>query len=1095
MKQKEELLMLYDNRNIILEKDCPIKAGSHLAFTFHTDFLNADADQCHFKLRLRGRNGLPAAWLYEGGIPYLYRDIDDSLSDETHHSRFSLKIKANGENFPRRAYYKLLCPPAINSQFDVPDSGDADWNFHCLVKTEGFTVAPQGRAEIRFERYLQKEGRDIRDISGAPDETIVIPLPEGTQDWTSLSKKIYIDDATACILITIAVEHADGTIWLEDPSLRNSLAFSVIPDFDLTNHYHPFLNWMGENLSQREWATLQAVVNGTKIAPQDLFQRCHCGSENELTIPDGLIKNGENRLELHNVSDYFHPEPYVLSRAELLWETIKPVRIISAPEYPVKNRDFAVLIQTEQPNTLVSVTADEGILTPGEVFCREAGLHVLTLSALEQGYHLNLEVSAQGQSDSAVIERIVERADDHVITGTGDSIYIPQEIPDMEEFLCWYTSNHLGNLITYRPVYRWSGSRMLNPDTWKRLVSLLNQLKLSYCHIVDGRELPGLNANPTLELMDGEYFIGNQGHERDGAFYYWGQRGSTDNDTFFEEIWDRILVHPDFHYRVPMDYTKERVYYCFNPVKPKNMQEAAEQFIRQFGIALKGIKRHTGPSTLFKYWFQAGLQVGGAELMYGPQEVVLSALRGASFAYNRKEFAAHLAVQWSTTPHDTPSRYRRYRLALFVSYLQGCHTINTEEGLYRIEENSAQLDRFSEACMRHADVQRDFLRFVETHSRRGKLISPVALLHGRYDAWVCFTRRNAWSHEGEEWKFNTPEESWDLINVFYPDSVLNAIYRHPCPDSPQGYYSRTPYGTVDILPVEADLEKYQQYPAMAFLGFNTADEGQLSKLVSYVTEGGKLLLGWCHLFTDTDRADAIWGTPHPLEASSLLGASLNGFMETEDGLTLGDLTLGDDVTVLEEKNGVPFLLKRTLGRGTIYFVNAREYPASPAVRPTYEKILAEFGQDAVRENSEKGWMSGFDTVETAVYDREDGHRIIYAINTDWWSADRTEAQTSLLLGENSYPTEIPRDKITVVTISDGIAAVTSDMETDVLEIQTNSDGFSVHLQGGDVSDFRIYAPGSFTCPDAEILSEESCMRVTTSLRGEKVLHFRRTGKQ
>lgn len=1081
--------MLYDNRKIILEKNCPIKAGNHFSFDFQTDFLNTDADNCRFKLRLRGRNGLHAGWLYEGGLPYLYRDIDDSLSRETHHSRFSLKITSKGETFPRRAYYKLLCPPSINTQFDVPESDDCNWNFHCLVKTEQFTLLPGGRGEIRFERFLKKEGRDPRNISGTPDETITLPFPCGTHDWSSLSSTMEIDDKTAAILITIAVEHASGTIWLEEPTLKNDQDFSVIPDFDLSNHYHSFLNWMGENLSHKEWLTMKAVLNGEALEPKDLFQRCHAGSENEISIPDGLVKNGENHLELWNVSDYFQPEPYMLSRAELLWEVKRPVRIISAPEYPVKNSTFGVLLETEKPDTLVSVTADEGLLVPSEVRYEEPGLHVMTLTAGEAGCHLNLTLSAEGQADSVVINRIVEHTDDHVITGTGDSIYIAQEIPDMEEFLCWYTSNHLGNLITYRPVYRWSGSRILNPETWKRLNTLLNKLQLPYCHMVDGRELPGINANPTLELMEGDYFVGNQGHERDGAFYYWGQWGSTDNDTFFEEISERVMQHPDFLYRVPLDYAKERVYYHFNPVKPQNMKEAAEQFVKQFGIALKGIKRHTGPSTLFKYCFQAGLEVGGAELMYGPQEVILSALRGASFAYDRKEFAAHLAVQWSTTPHNTPSRYRRYRLALFVSYLQGCHTINTEEGLYRIEENSAQLDRFSEPCIQHAEVQKQFLRFVETHSRRGRLVSPVALLHGAYDAWVCFTRRSAWSHDGEDWKFNTPEESWDLINVFYPDSLLDAIYRHPCPDSPQGFYSRTPYGTVDILPVEASADKYTQYHSMAFLGFNTADKEQLAKLTNYVENGGKLLLGWCHLFTDTDRKETIWGTPHPLDASSLLGVTFNGFYSSENGLTLGDITMGGDVTVLEERNGVPFLLKRNLGKGSIFFINAKEYPAAPSVRPVYEKILADFGQAAVEENRRKGWMNGFDTVETAAYDREDGHRTIYAIDTDWWSADRTYAETTLFLGDNAHTVEIPRDKITVATVFDNIAVVTSDMETDVQEIIPEENGFSIRLQGSEASCFRVYAPYPVSSPDVSCTAEKDSTLINTSLCGEKILHF------
>lgn len=475
--------------------------------------------------------------------------------------------------------------------------------------------------------------------------------------------------------------------------------------------------------------------------------------------------------------------------------------------------------------------------------------------------------------------------------------------------------------------------------------------------------------------------------------------------------------------------------------------------------------------------------------MYGPMEVVLSALRGASNAYDREEYAAHLAVQWSTTPHDTPSRYRRYQLALFISYLHGCRTINTEEGLYRIEENSAQLDRFSEACMNHAAVQRDFLRFVETHSRQGRLVSPTALLHGAYDAWVCFTRRSAWSHEGEEWKFGPPEESWDLIKVFYPDAVLDAIYRHPCPDRPQGFYSRTPYGTVDILPVEASVQKFMQYDSMAFLGFNAADAGQLDKLVSYVENGGRLLLGWCHLFADTDRAPAIWGTPHPIDASELLGLVWRGFLPARDGLTLGDIQCGADVVTREERDGVPLLLKRSLGKGTVFFVNAREYPAAPSVRPVYEKILAQFGEASLKKNRSKGWLSGFDTVGNAVYDRTDGHRTIYAVDTDWWSADRNMASANLLLGDACHSINIPRGEITVITILDEVAVVSSNPETDVLEIIPDASGFSVRLQGGDAAQLSVYAPYAVTSPDAVKLSGSRPLTVTLCPRGEKVCHF------
>lgn len=337
------------------------------------------------------------------------------------------------------------------------------------------------------------------------------------------------------------------------------------------------------------------------------------------------------------------------------------------------------------------------------------------------------------------------------------------------------------------------------------------------------------------------------------------------------------------------------------------------------------------------------------------------------------------------------------------------------------------------------------------------MVSPAAILHGANDAWVCFTRRNAWSQEGDEWRFDTPEESWDLIKVFYPDSLLDAIYRHPCPEEPQGYYTRTPYGTVDILPVEASGEIYRAYSHMAFLGYNTADGAQVDKLCDYVKNGGKLLLGWCHLFTDTDRQTAIRGSAHVIDAAELTGVILHGFSPEKDGVSVGDITVtGGDVTVEEEKDGRPLVIRHRLGKGEVWLLNAREYPASPGVRSVYEDILRMFGEETVTENMEKGWLTGNDTVGSAVYDREDGSRVIYAVNTDWWSREDRKAKARLYLGGRCYEIQIPRDRITQIMIRGDIAAATSDMETEILDVRRQGDTCVVKKQGGEDSRVKIY---------------------------------------
>ena len=1026
--------MAFLEQHIIWRKEEVIKQNEKTSVSFNTkSFLEGRAEDYRLKLRIRGDVGLHPSWMYEGGIPYLYRDINDSLSTDTHHSQFCLKIQANGEEWPRRAYYKIVCPPKINTQYPVPE-GSEIWYFKCLARavnlklwkeeerTDGTDSGKAGKARIKFECFAKKEGIDPRDISAEPIETVCMEFPEGSYDWSEFSCVVPLGEETAAVLVTIELDKAEGVLFLEDPELKNDAGFNILPPLEPANRYHECFNWYGENLSHKEWMDLQITVNGKNLPEFAFFHRCYRGSESEIELPAGSVKDGENLIEIENVSDYFHPLPFQIQQISILAEKKAPVRIAWCPEI-VDRKEFGILLKTYAPDIRITIFS-EGLEGERSLYCKEPGLHILRMKPLNEAGEAGISVSAEGYTESARIDKIVEREEDGVLAGSGDAIYIPQEIGELEDFLIWYLENNLGNMLTFRPVYRWTGTRECNEAFWHRVRELCQGLNLFYCHIIDGRELPGINANPASEMLAGPFYLGHQGHERDGLMYYWVQRRHPTNDIFYMELSNRISNNKDCRYPIPIEYYKGETYIGFNSVMPRDMKEAADQFVKNASIILKGASRHSGPSTLFKYFFQAGISLCSAELMYGPLEVVLAALRGASFAYDRDRFGAHLAVQWGTTPHDTEERYRRYQLALFVCYLQGVHHINTEEGLYRMEEMFAVLDRFSLPCRRHGEIERNFVRFVKTHSRKGRMHRGIALLHGAYDGWACFCRREIWAQEGEKWKFDTPEESWDLIKVFYPDSVLDAIYRHPCPNAPQGYYTRTPYGTVDILPIEADEEKMRHYGAMAFLGWNTADEGQLERLKTYVKNGGVLLLGWPHLFTDTDREEVLWGTPHPIDASELTGISLKGFSEKKEGKpTIGIITIAEGTEIVKtyfddtDKKERPLLLKRNLGKGFVYFVNAAEYPAHPSVRGVYEDMLQMLGQREINMQKEKGVLISEDTVETAIYDREDGYRDIYAINTDWYSAKKDEASARLFVGSREYPVRISRGCMHIFTIS------------------------------------------------------------------------------
>ena len=82
--------------------------------------------------------------------------------------------------------------------------------------------------------------------------------------------------------------------------------------------------------------------------------------------------------------------------------------------------------------------------------------------------------------------------------------------------------------------------------------------------------------------------------------------------------------------------------------------------------------------------------------------------------------------------------------------------------------------------------------------------------------------------------------------------------------------------------------------------------------------------------------------------------------------------------------------------------------------------------------------------------------MIYAVNTDWWSREDRKAKARLYLGGRCYEIQIPRDRITQIMIRGDIAAVTSDMETEILDVRRQGDTCVVKKQGGEDSRVKIY---------------------------------------
>lgn len=221
------------------------------------------------------------------------------------------------------------------------------------------------------------------------------------------------------------------------------------------------------------------------------------------------------------------------------------------------------------------------------------------------------------------ISVIAEKQPDNVITGSGDAVYIYQNQECMEEYLSWYLSSHVGDLVTIRPVYRWSGTQVLDKPMWKWFVRLMNELEMKYVLMVDGREVPGLSAQPTNEELAGKGYLGRQNHERDGQQFYWGQRTITSlqqeqQEDLMHFAWQEDPDHTNYEESdAAYIYKGETLYKGSDRDLPLDNMLCREIVTKQLKAAItNGATRHTGPACVFKYMYEGGYTWLGAETMY-----------------------------------------------------------------------------------------------------------------------------------------------------------------------------------------------------------------------------------------------------------------------------------------------------------------------------------------------------------------------------------------------------------------------------------------------------------------------------------------------
>lgn len=951
-------------------------------------------------LRVVGKVDMPSPFSKRGEGNFRLSEfyIDDNLDSViVSKERYSLYFKGENDNFERHAYYRI---PGENFS-----AGKVKVVLP-VVRQNGLEIGSNGDFGMEIEMFYKKVGRNVNDVYDRPDSVIRVSVPSGSfKKYRKIEHVFDVPENIACLLVRVGGTFFRGECWLESPKFsQKGKSVCDIPFCRYAQRDNDMNYWVGINMSTRSWPMWRLSINGKPVFCENIFDRGSNVADFYIPLPERISEG--DVLELSLLKEPHRAAfPYSVRSLEIIEESMRDFEIISVPKFVTKGERFGILVETNRSDVNVEVGSDGSSDTPfRKVSFGKPGLHVIDMRAGTPGGRINLSFSDGTHRVDTFVTQVIDKIPDNVYISSGDEIYIDKQYVPYDHFFKWYISQRVGNWYQFRPSYQWSGFRVADEAIIRHYVTLLDRLRIPYAWQVEGRTLAASRINPSLDVLNTDMFMGKQAHENDGGYYYW--RHFKYNGLFCDMAARTRPYGGIFAKHRPI-FTDHGIYIHYDTHGVTDMADGARKFVDNLRYSKGESTRHTGPSTLFRYFYQAGYEWLGAEQMYGPEETILSSLRGASRAYSRPVFGTLHAMQWGSHPFTDPKHALRHYMSLAVAYMHGSSHLNTEEALWVDEYMN---DRFSESGKAHMFSQHQMLDYIETHTRRGELTSNIAVIQGRNDAWKSFGRGSLWSQESDKWKFNKACESFDLMRVFYPGNIINNC-------GPDGWFTSTPYGTVDLLPVEAPLDVMSKYKTLIFLGWNTYSEDDFSHIRDFVFNGGTVLLSAAHLNSELQPDKPV--------------------RFPENDRLIKDL-LGEKYRTLSGRNEIPY------GHGKIIYFASPLYPAEDGLLSLYESEMHSLAETSTNGEKAKGWIIKSDNVGFTVWDKGD-RRTLMLLNTDWKS-DSNIHTARFAFGNSEFEIPVRRYNIETLHCSQGLAVYGESNTTDVLSIEKTIDGWTVKVQ-------------------------------------------------
>ncbi|MFA6715238.1 MAG: hypothetical protein WCS27_07665 [Victivallaceae bacterium] len=447
-----------------------------------------------------------------------------------------------------------------------------------------------------------------------------------------------------------------------------------------------------------------------------------------------------------------------------------------------------------------------------------------------------------------------------------------------------------------------------------------------------------------------------------------------------------------------------------------NMQEAKDTYVKWLGDFIK--KYHTQgfdnvilvePNTFFHYALEAGIDTPCGELLPRRVDPVLSALRGSASAYRKNTWGVWVAIGWYGGTNDG-FKDLRFKIALYASYLHGGKIFVQESDHFGITSENQEKNSglFNELSVKYRHILAEFYEYTQKHKRpRSNPEVSIAFLNGNLDGWMGAKNKYIWGQTkmGSQWEYGPPEEGWNLLDYFYPQSS-------PYPKLNKNFhFSGAPYGIVDIVPVySAPLSILKKYKCLIMPSWNTMTETIYQKLLKYVQTGGVLFTGVAQFNTGSDRARE-WQLFNSGDLSDLCGFTVpdtvnpdarssisRHYVKVNENFILGmasgtkylvpyspeqacSIKLGKRASAVisfADNNTKPFLIKHTVGKGLVLTFAVRDWIGKSSYNPLIAEIIKSLA-DAYGIDTK---LTGSAWVDWAEYKWDNSFSNIYLLNTD-----------------------------------------------------------------------------------------------------------------